>query len=101
MTETDIIYSVRQSISPVAALLQLSEEAAELAQAACKYARILDGTNPTPLTEQQAREALYEEFDDVQNAAKVAGIRGSNLRQWCKMIRWRERIEEEKRYAQD
>ena len=42
-------------------LAQLAEEAAELAQAALKLRRVLDGTNPTPLSESEARAALAEE----------------------------------------
>lgn len=91
---SDVIVSVRQSISQQAALMQLAEEAAELAQAACKYARIKDGTNPTPVTEEKAWLAMLEEFDDVINAAKVVGLKDSRIRQFDKMIRWRERIQE-------
>lgn len=91
---SDVIVSVRQSISQQAALMQLAEEAAELAQAACKYARIKDGTNPTPVTEEKAWLAMLEEFDDVMNAAKVVGLKDSRIRQFDKMIRWRERIQE-------
>lgn len=46
-------------------LAQLAEEAAELAQAALKLRRVLDGTNPTPLSESKARAALAEERTDV------------------------------------
>lgn len=91
---SDVIVSVRQSISPQAALMQLVEEATELAQAACKYARIKDGTNPTPVTEEKAWLAMLEEFDDVINAAKVVGLKDSRIRQFDKMIRWRERLQE-------
>lgn len=99
MTESDMVLAIRQAISPVARLAQLQEEAAELAQACSKLLRIMDGTNPTPVTEEEAWENLHEEFDDVMNAAQVAGIRGSKLRQWCKKVRWYERIEEAKKHA--
>lgn len=46
-------------------LAQLAEEAAELAQAALKLRRALDGTNPTPKTITEAKENLLEEYGDV------------------------------------
>ncbi len=64
------------------------------AMAAGVYARIKDGTNPTPVTEEKAWLDMLEEFDDVQNAAKVVGLKDSRIRQFDKMIRWRERIQE-------
>lgn len=47
-------------------LCQLAEEASELAQAALKLRRAIDGANPTPKTELQCWEALYEEIADVE-----------------------------------
>lgn len=46
-------------------LAQLAEECAELGQAALKYRRVLDGTNPTPVGETEAIGNLYEEAGDV------------------------------------
>ena len=46
-------------------LAQLAEEASELAQAALKLRRVLDGTNPTPATKDQAMANLVEEYSDV------------------------------------
>ena len=46
-------------------LAQLAEECAELAQAALKLRRALDGTNPTPKSEENCREAFREEIADV------------------------------------
>ncbi len=88
---SDLIEQIRQRVSTSARCMQLSEEASELAQAACKYARILDGTNPTPVTKEEAWEAVCEEYDDVQNAAAVLGVTGSRLRQFEKRARWRDR----------
>lgn len=52
---------------PVCELLAgLAEEAAELAQAALKLRRVYDGTNPTPMKEEDAIERFYEEIADVQ-----------------------------------
>lgn len=46
-------------------LAQLAEEAAELAQAALKLRRAIDGTNPTPKNREECIEDLVEEYADV------------------------------------
>lgn len=46
-------------------LAQLAEEASELAQAALKLRRAMDGTNPTPKSVEECRESLCEEYADV------------------------------------
>lgn len=47
-------------------LAQLAEEAAELAHAALKLRRVLDGTNPTPVDYPTAVSSILEEVADVQ-----------------------------------
>lgn len=42
-------------------LAQLAEEASELAQAALKLRRALDGTNPTPKSVEECEANLIEE----------------------------------------
>lgn len=49
-------------------LAQLAEEASELAQAALKLRRALDGTNPTPKSVAECEANLTEEIADVTNA---------------------------------
>ena len=49
-------------------LAQLAEEASELAQAALKLRRALDGTNPTPKSVEECEENLMEEWADVNVA---------------------------------
>ena len=44
---------------------QTGEEANELAQACYKMARVLRAKNPTPWTEERARQAIVEEIADV------------------------------------
>ena len=44
---------------------QLAEEAIEVAHAAQKLQRILDGRNPTPVTYEQGMEKLFEEIADL------------------------------------
>lgn len=46
-------------------LAQLAEEASELAQAALKLRRALDGTNPTPKSVEECEANLLEEWADV------------------------------------
>ena len=46
-------------------LAQLAEEASELAQAALKLRRALDGTNPTPKSVEECEANLIEEWADV------------------------------------
>lgn len=52
-------------LSETEILAQLAEEAAELAQAALKLRRALDGTNPTPKSVDECRKALLEEYADT------------------------------------
>ena len=49
-------------------LAQLADEASELAQAALKLRRALDGTNPTPKSVAECEANLLEEFADISNA---------------------------------
>ncbi|MCD7887344.1 MAG: hypothetical protein LUG44_06975 [Clostridiales bacterium] len=78
-------------------LAQLAEESAELAQAALKLRRALDGTNPTPVAEEDARTNLLEEYADVcncmfylANSADYERIAGYQRE---KMLRWLARLE--------
>lgn len=59
------VRAVRRKLTDAEILAQLAEEAAELAQAALKYRRCLDGTNPTPITRKEAHDVLVEELADV------------------------------------
>lgn len=52
-------------------LAQLAEEASELAQAALKLRRALDGTNPTPKSVAECEANLTEEIADVTIAIDV------------------------------
>ena len=58
-----------ENIGTTAMLEQMAEEAAELAQAALKLARIKRGENPTPVTEEEAWKHLVEEYTDVYQCA--------------------------------
>lgn len=80
-------------------LIQLAEEASELAQAATKYYRVTHGANPSPVPVQDARNALIEEIADVNVAADAVrrkmGISCDEIAEVedTKIERWRRRVE--------
>ena len=86
---------VRAKLSDPELLAQLAEEAAELAQAAIKMRRVMDGENPTPVTFQEAHNNILEEICDVETcvaallyntptAVKVrADLRAKKLERWA------------------
>lgn len=57
-------------------LAQLAEEASELAHAALKLRRALDGTNPTPVDFPTAFSAIQEEIADVALLVELSGLAG-------------------------
>jgi NTP pyrophosphatase (non-canonical NTP hydrolase) len=81
-------------------LCQLAEEASELAKAALKLRRAYNGTNPTPVTEREAYDALLEEIADVNVCILALELdRGFNFVQVSKIMhekleRWAGRLEE-------
>lgn len=78
-------------------LAQLAEECSELAQAAHKLRRAIDGANPTPVTVEEAREDLLEECGDIDNCLEllltarehelIAGARPNKFPRWAKRLR--------------
>ncbi len=88
---------IRRILPPAEILAQLAEEAAELAQAALKLRRALDGTNPTPVKPEQARAKLLEEYADVLNCVMALSVQPSEnenmqeLREF-KLKRWASRL---------
>jgi NTP pyrophosphatase (non-canonical NTP hydrolase) len=56
---------IRDQIPEEELLVQLAEEASELAQAALKFHRVLDGRNPTQVRLSEAWANLQEEISDV------------------------------------
>lgn len=61
----DMIEYIRRTLPKTELLAQLAEEASELAQAALKLRRVMDGRNVTPTTEDEAIGTLFEETGDV------------------------------------
>ena len=91
--------SVIKEKMPVTELLAgLAEEASELAQAALKYRRALDGTNPTPITQDEAYEHLCEEIADVGLYMQVLSLPNSYISSIMeqKMKRWENRLQGKK-----
>ena len=52
-------------------LCQISEEADELAKAALKLRRAITGTNPTPVSDEEAVDSLIEEYADTIGAFEI------------------------------
>ena len=79
-------------------LAQLAEEASELAQAALKLRRALDGTNPTPKSVAECEANLMEELADVTNAidALFDSWFGSNIKSESEFWYAEHEIEESK-----
>ena len=73
-------------------LAQLAEECTELAQAALKLRRALDGKNPTPNTEEERRRALIEEYTDVIHCALVLDLEMDLDQIRKKTERWMRRL---------
>lgn len=82
-------------------LCQIAEEAAELAQAALKLRRAITGTNPTPVTTDEAIDSLFEEYGDVIGSFLVWAKKNnldneiyemSNENIYSKFDRWVQRI---------
>ena len=87
---------IREKVPRSELLAQLAEEAAELAQAALKLRRTIVNTNPTPVSEEEALNGLYEEIADVElciwalklqytseQIAKVEKIIHRKAARWC------------------
>lgn len=80
-------------------LAQLAEEAAELAQAALKLRRALDGTNPTPKSVEECKANLLEEIADVSLCACLLMTQDTDYHvvyatSVSKSKRWLERLKE-------
>lgn len=89
--------NIIEEIGTAAMLEQLAEECNELGKAALKLARIIRKNNPTPVTEEQAKENLCEEAGDVINCVEMLenanilfvddDVRKSKISRWENRIR--------------
>lgn len=94
-----MIQKLRKKLGPVALGIQLMEESAELSQATSKYIRNIGWlNNPTPVTAIEAKEAMYEEFQDILCVTRLLfpdddWERLINIDNYPKFERWLKRIE--------
>ncbi len=83
-----------EKIGTPAMLEQMAEEAAELAQAALKLARVLRAENPTPVTLEEAKMNLTAEFTDVQHCAGELKLETDWRQIDAKNRRFKQRVDE-------
>lgn len=101
----ETIDTIRAALPEDELLVQLAEEAAELAHAALKLRRCKVRLNPTPVLPMQAEANLIEELADVQLVAEVLD-RGTRIKNQLdgiaesKLGRWAKRLEEVQLYGQ-
>ena len=89
---------ITQKVPVTELLAGLAEEASELAQAALKLRRVYDGTNPTPVKEEDAQEKLYEEMADVKLYCSMLKVNVKYISEMMlsKQKRWEQRLMEGK-----
>ena len=83
---------IANKIGKAAVYENLAEEAAELAKAALKYARILRNENPTPVTEMEAFNSVIEEYTDVIQCGIELDLSIDHTQLVYKEKRWNDRI---------
>ena len=98
MIYKDAFSFVASQLSPAEVLAQVAEEAAELAKAARKLERVMYGKNYTPVTRDEAENALFEEIADVNVAVdvmlsklglsydRVTDIEAEKLARWARRL---------------
>jgi hypothetical protein len=91
------MYEIVNRIGAAAMYEQLAEEAAELAHAALKNARVLRGENPTPVTPSLAFDMVIEEYSDVVQCARELNLYPSEDQIRKKERRFLERWDSEHR----
>ena len=90
---------IQSRLSREEMLCQLAEECCELGKASLKLCRVLTGTNPTPVSYDEAVENLIEEYADIflvldvldfftlENLNKVGTIGREKCERWEKRLR--------------
>ena len=103
---TDLEYIV-ENLSEEDILCHISEEAAELAQAALKLRRAITQTNPTPVTVEKAKDDFTEEYGDTVVACVAYFMKHGLIdRKYVDILeksntkynRWAQRIKEGKKH---
>lgn len=96
------IKQIREKVPVPDIFDQLAEEAAELAQAANKMARVMRGTNPANIDEREAIKHVIEEYTDVHVVAKnILELQVDGLQADYKIDRWAKRLEEKDNEVHD
>lgn len=89
------IKEIREKVPVPDIFDQLAEEAAELAQAANKMARVMRGTNPANIDEKEAMKNVIEEYTDIHVVAKdILELQVDGLQADYKIDRWAKRLKE-------
>jgi multidrug resistance efflux pump len=88
-----------QEVPPAALYEQMAEEAAELAKASLKMARVIRSENPTPVTQREAMAQMVEELSDLMVVCDVAEVAPDEQIKEYKLKRWAERIFKRKWWA--
>jgi hypothetical protein len=99
---------IKEQTTRTELLAQLAEEAAELGHAALKMRRVIEGTNPTPVSHSLAFENLVEEVADVRLLMylldfdlipyEIERRMGEKLTRWCDRLKER-MIEKEEEWS--
>ena len=105
----DDVNEIRSAVPRAELYAGLAEEAAELAHAALKCRRAIDGTNPTPVSEEAAIAAVYEEVADVILYLGTLGLIErvdliNEVETTCfddKLARWKDRLQRRDDHASD
>lgn len=86
--------TIKEKMPVVELLAGLAEECTELAQAALKLRRVFDKTNPTPTSEEDAIEHLYEEIADVRLYLSMIDVNDASISEIMKekRNRWERRL---------
>ena len=99
---------IADNLSDEDILCQIAEEAAELAQAALKLRRVITGTSPTPVTQEEAIDNLIEEYADTVGAFWVLSSKSDGVlnvsADYVEIIsekydRWAKRLKEGKKHG--
>lgn len=85
--------NIREKMKEASLYELLAEEAVELAHAALKYARVIRGENPTPISAEEAKVKLTEEFSDVILSALVLDMKVDHFLMEKKHKRWNNRLD--------
>ena len=92
-----MIEVIKAKVGGAELLAELAEEAVELAHAALKLRRVIDGKNPTPVNLGDAFDNLEEEVADVLVCLEVLGYDLKELLRYrammdAKLARWAARL---------